>query len=39
MDHDTSPLSNTKMPKVKPIAKFMDTYLRSNPRCKPPTTN
>jgi hypothetical protein len=31
MDHEPSPLSNTKMPEVKPIAKLMDTYLKSNP--------
>jgi hypothetical protein len=31
MDHETSPLSNTKMPKVKPIAKLMDTCFRNNP--------
>jgi hypothetical protein len=25
MDHETSPLFDAKMPKVKPIAKLMDT--------------
>ncbi len=32
MDHEPSLLSNTKMPKVKPIAKLMDTCLKSRPR-------
>jgi hypothetical protein len=27
------------MSKTKPIAKFMDTYLKNNPIQKPPTTN
>jgi hypothetical protein len=27
MDHETSPLFDTKIPKVKPIAKLMDTTL------------
>ncbi len=31
MDQKPSPLSDTKMPEAKPIAKFMDTCLRSNP--------
>jgi hypothetical protein len=39
MDHESSPLFNTKMPKAKPIAKLMDTYLGSNRRKEPPTTN
>jgi hypothetical protein len=39
MDHEPSPLSNTKMPKIKTIAKLMDTYLKSNPKQEPPTTN
>ncbi len=32
MDHETSPLFDTKMPKAKPIVKLMDTYLRNIPR-------
>jgi len=39
MDHETSPLFDMKMPKAKPIAKLMDTYLRSNPKLKPLGTN
>jgi hypothetical protein len=39
MDHEPSPLSNTKMPKAKPITKLMDTYLRSSLCREPPTTN
>jgi hypothetical protein len=32
MGHETSPLSDMKMPKAKPIAKLMDTCLKSNPK-------
>jgi hypothetical protein len=39
MDHEPSPLSNTKMLKAKPIAKLMDTYLKNSPRQEPPTMN
>jgi hypothetical protein len=31
MDHGPSPLSNMKMPEVKPIAKLIDTCFKSNP--------
>jgi len=31
MDHEPSPLSNTKMSKAKPIGKLMDTCLINNP--------
>jgi hypothetical protein len=31
MEHEPSPLSNTKLLEAKPIAKLMDTYLRINP--------
>jgi hypothetical protein len=31
MDHEISPLSNTKMPKIKLIAKLMDTCFKNNP--------
>jgi hypothetical protein len=34
MDHEPSPLFDTDMPKTKPIAKLMDTYLKSNPLMK-----
>jgi len=39
MDHEPSPLFNTKMLEAKPIAKLMDTYLKKNPWREPPTTN
>jgi hypothetical protein len=39
MDHEPSPLFNTKMLEVKPIAKLMDTYLKSSPKQKPPIMN
>jgi hypothetical protein len=31
MDHETSPFSDMKMSKAKPIAKLVDTYLKNNP--------
>jgi hypothetical protein len=34
MDHEPSPFFDTYMPEVKPIAKLMDTYLRSSPLTK-----
>jgi hypothetical protein len=37
MDDEPSPLFDTDMLEVKPIAKLMDMYLRSNPLTK--TTN
>jgi hypothetical protein len=39
MDHEPSPFSNTKMLEVKPIAKLMDTCLKSNPTQEPTTMN
>jgi hypothetical protein len=39
MDHETSPLSNTKLPKAKPIAKLKDTCLRNSLEWTPPTMN
>jgi hypothetical protein len=31
MDHKTSPLFDMKMPKVKPIAKLVETYFKKQP--------
>jgi hypothetical protein len=32
VDHETSPLSDTKIPKAKPIIKFMETCFKNNPK-------
>jgi hypothetical protein len=31
VDHETSPLFDTKMPKAKPIVKLMETCLKTTP--------
>jgi hypothetical protein len=36
MDHETSPLPDTKMPKAKPIYTLMDTCLQNSLWWQPP---